>query len=128
MNRDRNPTPEDATMSNPATPVHRRTWQTLRDNYVERWMVRPGLKGKPPETYRVVWEERSGDVAYVVPSDGDNGNRNAALIAVAPALLAAVEALLPLALAYAAETERLDHQFTAHHVAMFLASLEEKGL
>jgi hypothetical protein len=112
----------------PATPVHRRTWQTLRDNYVEKWMVKAGLKGKPSETYRVVWEERSGDVAYVVPSDDDNGNRNAALIAAAPSLLAAVEALLPLAQAYAYETDRIDYQFTTSQVRRFLASLEEKGV
>lgn len=39
------------------------------------------------ETLRIVFDESGKDVAYVIPTENDNGNANARLIAYAPALL-----------------------------------------
>ena len=53
---------------------HRR-WRTFRDNHVSTF----------GGSARVVWcDEISTDVAYVVPTDDDNGNSNALLISLAP--------------------------------------------
>lgn len=59
---------------------------TVRDNSVA--MI-SGFSGKRM-TFRVV-HGAGRDVAYCPPTDGDGGNRNAALIAAAPDLLAACE-------------------------------------
>lgn len=53
-------------------------WETHRDNGVR-------LKGG---SARIVWSSATAtDVAYVVPTDGDNGNTNANLIAMAPDIM-----------------------------------------
>jgi len=54
------------------------TWTTFRDNHVKT------LGGSA----RVVWcTDPSIDVAYVVPTDDDNGNDNALLISLAPEIM-----------------------------------------
>jgi hypothetical protein len=56
---------------------HRR-WRTFRDNHVSTF----------GGSARVVWcDEISTDVAYVVPTDDDNGNSNALFISLAPDIL-----------------------------------------
>lgn len=65
-------------------------WRTVENNHVQ-------LTGCLGETasFRVVWQEGGIDVAYVVPSsDGNNGNDSARLIAAAPCLLDAVNAVM----------------------------------
>lgn len=63
-------------------------WRTMRDNFISGSSLRGQL-----ESARVVYSERGFDVAYCPPTDGDNGNTNARLIAAAPALLAELRAL-----------------------------------
>ena len=54
-------------------------WKTHKDNHVALWNGDSG---------RIVWSiSPSTDVAYVVPTDGDNGNTNAMLIAMAPDIM-----------------------------------------
>ena len=59
-------------------------WTTVRDNFVSYKLVPLKQSG-----CRVVWAEHKFDVAYCPPTDDDNGNANARLIAAAPELLAA---------------------------------------
>lgn len=48
-------------------------WTTVRDNHI---LVTLPLSGTC--SLRVIWSEVDGiDVAYAVPTDGDNGNANA---------------------------------------------------
>lgn len=57
-------------------------WQTAPNN---------GMKVSFPwgssETLRIVFDQSGKDVAYVIPTNEDNGNANARLIAYAPSLL-----------------------------------------
>ena len=61
-------------------------WSTKADNHVAL-----SFAEFAPESYRIVWQENEGDIAYVLATDDDNGNSNARLIAAAPDLLDALK-------------------------------------
>jgi len=55
-------------------------WKTVKDNEITIDRPHGGVM-----SLRIVWDPVSGkDVAYICPTDGDDGNTNAALISVAP--------------------------------------------
>jgi hypothetical protein len=59
-------------------------WKTVEDNGISLVFPTGGS-----DSLRVVFDTEAGDVAYVVPTHEDNGNKNASLIATAPSLLMA---------------------------------------
>lgn len=69
---------KEMTHSMRTTDWRKTQWKTHRDNYVA---VRGG-------SARIVWGVHPAtDVAYVLPTDGDNGNTNAMLISLAPDIM-----------------------------------------
>lgn len=70
---------------------------TVRNNHISL-----GMPSFSPASMRLVWNDQlSRDVAYVPPSDDDNGNANACLIAAAPELLHAAKDLCRKLIEYA---------------------------
>jgi hypothetical protein len=59
-------------------------WKTVQNNGVSLVFPTGGS-----DSLRVVFDTEGGDVAYVVPTSDDNGDKNAAVIAAAPSLLMA---------------------------------------
>jgi hypothetical protein len=92
-------------------------WKTHRDNGV---LLRNG------DSARIVWSAKPAtDVAYVVPTDGDNGNTNAMLIAMAPDIMRCL--LLASTCLRDCESSRTVKKFVAQAKELLCVDLMNEG-